>query len=62
MGAFIIALSTYGQVGFIVNFYFYVKCFVDDIRLQLKNVEETTELELKKSLIDAIELQLLIIR
>lgn len=55
---FFASWKTYSQVGFIVNFYFYVKCFVDDIQTQLRNLDKFTQLELKECFIDVIEFHL----
>lgn len=59
---FFAAMKTYSQVGFVINFYFIVKCFVDDIQTDLENLEGKTKLQLQKCFIDVIEFHLTISR
>lgn len=62
VGVSIYCAAAYSQVGIIVGFYFYAKCFVEDIRYQFKTRENSSnELEVKKCFIDIVELHLVIV-
>lgn len=52
----------FAQIGFITDFYFYLKVFVADIRYQLIEDEFSTELEMKRKLIDIVRLHCSIMR
>lgn len=62
IGAYFYCFIGYSQFGFIVEFYFYVKCFVDDIRHQLNVHMNATELKMKNCFIDIVEFHLAIFR
>lgn len=58
----IYASVVYSQVGFIVNYYFYAKCFIDDdIQFQLDSHENASQHEMEKCTIDLIEFHIAII-
>lgn len=55
-------IIVYAQVGFIVGFFFYFECFVEDIQYQLKDCETKKGNELERNVVDILKFHLSIIR
>lgn len=55
-------MIVYSQVGLLVGFSFYLKCFAEDIRHQLKKSENKCELILKKEFTKIVEFHYAMVR